>query len=381
MKESLPKETLYWLEETWEKVNIKIASECERIKSEIPYIPVEGFYEDMGDKDISWWTNGFWPGILWQMFHATGSEVFRSTAELVEKRLEEALYGFTGIHHDVGFMWLHSSVANYRITGNEHSRDRALHAANILAGRFNLNGKFIRAWNDSLDGSKAGWMIVDCLMNIPLLYWASEVSKDPRFTQIAMAHADTAMNIILREDGSCNHIAAIDPETGELSSYPQGQGFSPESSWSRGQAWAIYGFALSYRHTGEARYLMAAKKAAHYFLANVVDTGYIPLCDFRAPAEPVIYDTSAGTCAACGLLEIASAVSEHEKSLYLNGALRILKATAEKHCNWDTETDSIVGEGCVAYHYKEGIKVPLIYADYFLIEAITRLRGSELSLW
>ncbi len=382
MKGQLTPETNLWLDETWNRISRKMELECRRIGSDIPYIPVDGKYtEDWGKRDITWWTNGFWVGMLWLMYHATGKEEYKIAADKVEDRLDEALLGFVGLYHDVGFMWLHSSVANYRLTGKERSRVRGLQAASVLAGRFNINGQFIRAWNEENGNIRAGWMIIDCLMNIPILYWASAETRDPRFTQIAMAHADTALKVIMRGDGSCNHIAALDPDTGELESYPPCQGFSPEGSWSRGQAWALYGFALSYRHTGEARYLDAAKKSAHYFLANIAETGYVPVSDFRAPLEPVIYDTSAGTIAACGLIEIAEAVPEYEKSLYLNGAVRILKAITARHCNWNPEEDSIVSEGCVAYHSKDQRDVPLIYADYFLIEAITRLKGSELSLW
>lgn len=131
------------------------------------------------------------------------------------------------------------------------SRIRAMHAATLLAGRYNPNGRFLRAWN----GDKTGWMIVDCLMNLSLLYWASDETGDPRYAEIAQNHADTALRVLLRPDGSCNHIAVLDPVTGELTGAPAGQGYAPGSSWSRGQSWAVYGFALSAKHTGEARYL------------------------------------------------------------------------------------------------------------------------------
>lgn len=380
MKELLAQDTIQWIDETWDKINKKMSEECRRIGSSIPYSPVNGTYtEDMGKKEITWWTNGFWPGMLWLMYHAAGDEEYRKAAEQVEDRLDEALLGLTELHHDVGFMWLHSAVANYRLTGQERSRARGLQAANILAGRFNINGRFIRAWNEN---PRTGWMIIDCLMNIPLLYWASLQREDPRFKQMAMAHADTALRVLMREDGSCYHIAALNPGTGELEGYPNCcQGYEPEGSWSRGQAWAIYGFALSYSHTREARYLDAAKKCAHYFLVNAAETGYVPLCDFRAPKEPIIYDTSAGTIAACGLLEIAEAVPECERHLYLNGAVKILKAITQKHCNWNPKEDAIVYDGCVSYHGINERALPLIYGDYFLIEAITRLKGSDLSLW
>ena len=147
-------------------------------------------------------------------------------------------------------------------------------------------------------------------------------------------------------------------------------------------AWAIYGFAISYKHSGEKRYLDAAKKLAHYFLANVAQTGNIPLVDFRQPAEPVYYDSTAAGCAACGMLEIAKHVPEFEKALYENGAINMMKATMEKFCNWDPEYDSILGGGTVAYHRDPSeIHVPIIYGDYFMVEFIVRLLGKDLFIW
>lgn len=241
---------------------------------------------------------------------------------------------------------MHTAVADYRFTGNHASYIRGQHAANLLAGRFNVLGNFIRAWNDD----KPGWMIIDCLMNLSLLYWASEESGDPRFDAVARRHADTAMEKILRPDGSCNHIAILDPLTGELLEAPAGQGCAEGSSWSRGQSWAVYGFAISYAHTKEQKYLDAAKQTAHYFIANVSLTEYLPLCDFRAPEEPLYYDSTAGACAACGLLEIAKHVPENEKALYEKSALRILKAMEQHFCNWNPEEDGVLGMGKVAYH-------------------------------
>ena len=249
-------------------------------------------------------------------------------------------------------MWLHSAVADYRLTGNTKSLQRGLHAANILAGRYNPKGHFIRAWNPECDPSldTRGIAIIDCMMNIPLLYWASEMTGDSRFKTIAMEHADTVLAHTIRPDGSCNHIVVFDPDTGEYLDNPGGQGYESGSSWSRGQSWAIYGMALSYAYTGEKRYLEAAKRTAHYFIANVSMNGYVPLVDFRAPEEPVLIDTSAGVIAACGLLEIASHVGELEQKLYMENAVRILRTLEEKYCDWDPENDAVLGYGTGAYH-------------------------------
>lgn len=374
-----------WAESLFLKMENKFEKECERIGDRIPYRTTDGTYQtDYGEQDIYWWTNGFWPGILWKMYHATGKEMYRRCAEKAEEKLDKALYGFMGLHHDTGFMWLHSAVADYRLTGSLQSRTRGLMAANILAGRYNPAGRFLRAWNpECVEPGEdcTGWIIVDSMMNIPLLYWASDELKDPRFRQIARAHADTVRRTLVREDGSCGHIACLNPDSGELEEILGGQGYSAASSWSRGQSWILYGFALSYRYTGDISYLDTAKRTAHYFISNITLTDYIPLCDFRQPEKPEYADTSAGLCAACGLLEIAEHVAEEEGRMYRGHAERIVKAIAEKYCDWDPDTDSIVRQCKVDYHSSKDVQTDLIYADYFLAEAVLRLMGKDFLIW
>lgn len=381
MNEEVRQETTVWAEEVWEKFQKKFESEVGRIGGMIPSDPEHDRFTDRGSSDIFWWTNGFWAGMMWQMYHATGQKCYKHAAEENEKKLDQALQEFWGLHHDVGFMWLHTAVADYRLTGNKDSLNRGLHAANILAGRYNMNGHFIRAWNPECDPSldTRGIAIIDCMMNIPLLYWASEVTGDSRFQTIAMSHADMVLEHTIRPDGSCNHIVVFDPETGEFLDNPGGQGYDSGSSWSRGQSWAIYGMALSYRYTGEIRYLEAAKRVAHYFIANAALHGYLPLCDFRAPREPVVLDTTAGAIAACGLLEIAEHVRDLEKDLYKESAVKMLRAMENKYCDWNLDTDGILDGGTVAYHGKRHCKI--IYGDYFMLEAVLRLLGKDSLLW
>ena len=378
MKFNLENETQKWAEETYEKLKTKLSAECDRIGSKIPYIAEDGVYkENKAESDIIWWTNGFWPGMLWQMYHATGEEKYRTAAEGVEKELDQAFDIYTGLHHDVGFMWLHSAVADYRITGNERSKARGLHAAHLLAGRYNPRGRFIRSWNRD----RSGWVIVDSMMNIQLLFWARDILGDPRFEYVAMDHADTLMEKTVRGDGSCNHVIVLDPTNGELLETPGGQGYASGSSWSRGQTWAIYGFALSYRYTGKKEYLETAKKVANYFIAQTDQTGHVALVDFRAPKEPVYWDSTAAVCAACGLLEIAEHVDEYEKDFYVDAAVKMLKATDEKFCNWDPEYDSIVQMGSGSYHTDHDKHVPIIYGDYFFMEAVLRLLDKDILIW
>lgn len=370
---------------TWAKATVsrlidRFAAECDRVGSKIPYIAEEGAYKkDMSatPEDLIWWTNGFWPGILWQCFGATGDDAFADVARGVEDKLDGAFDRYTGLHHDVGFMWLLSAVADYRLTGNERSQARGLHAAHLLAGRYNPRGKFIRSWNRD----RSGWVIVDSMMNIPLLYWASDTIGDPRFTYVAEDHADTIMAKTVRDDGSCNHIIVLDPANGDLLETPAGQGYAPGSSWSRGQAWALYGFALSYRHTGEERYLATAKRVASYFASQVALTGDVALLDFRQPAEPVYWDALAGCIAACGMLEIARSCEGTERADWITWAIRILKATDERFCDWDIEHDGVVTMCSGAYWSEKDRHVPMVYADYYFLEAMLRLVGKDTLLW
>ncbi len=369
------------LNEIFEKIVTKVSAETERLGDKIPYIPNEsGNYVDVDS--IYWWTNGFWAGMLWQLYHATGNELFRATAMHSEERLDAALDGFENIDHDAGFLWLHTAGANYRLTGSERSKRRLLHAATTLAGRYNPDLEIIRAWDGQwMKGyDTAGGAIIDTMMNLPLLYLASEITGDTRFKSVAKRHADTMLVHMLRPDGSSNHQIVFDINTGELIGTPGGQGYESGSSWSRGQAWAVYGYALSYRHTKEARYLDAAKRAAAYFIANAARTDYVPLVDFRAPKEPVLYDTTASAIAACGFLEIAEYVNEHEKDMYYENAKLLIGAIDEKWCDYNPDTDGIVDGGSASYHEKRHHE-RIIYGDYFFTEAVLRLLGKNFLIW
>jgi len=335
------------------------------------------------EKTPTWWVNGFWGGLNWLLYHHTGNEEYLKTAKRSEELLDKGLAMNSVIHHDVGFMWHLTSGASYRLTGDEDSKRRSLFAASTLFSRFVLDGGFIRAWNSA--GSD-NWTIVDTMMNLPILYWASDVIKDDRFTRIAKAHADMALIDHIRPDGSVVHIAEHDRETGEVVKTYGGQGIREGSSWSRGQAWALYGFALSYLHTGEERYLDGAKRVANYFIANCCDD-WLPRVDFRAPSEPVYYDSTAGACAACGLIELAKLLPEDEGGMYMNAAVNILRAMGDKFMNFDPATDDMLGYGTVRYpapgldFSKCGVHVSIMYGDFFYTEAVLKLLESDFNPW
>ncbi len=368
-----------WIDEMVAKLDKKLSRVAVESREKLPYTTDEnGKHDNCLDpatgKNVTWWTNGFWGGLMWLMYEKTGNEEYKKTAERSEELLDGYLANFQSLDHDSGFMEHILAGANYRLTGNDKSKNRNLYCAAALASRYNLSGGFIRAWN-----WEAGLTIIDTMMNLPQLYWASTITGDTRFKKIAMAHADMAMVEHIRPDGSVVHICSHDLDDGHVIETRQGQGYAVGSTWSRGASWAVYGFVLSYLHTGKQEYLDASKKAANYFIAGCATNGWLPPVDFRAPEEPVCYDSTAGAITACGLIELAKVLPEYEKPMYLKAAIEILKAMEKEFCNWEESTDYILGMGTEAYGRK--VHVPIIYGDYFFAEAILKLAGSEFNPW
>lgn len=369
-----------------QKILDKLEVVCEKNKNKIPYTILEnGNYNDLDyidanpDLGISWWTNGFFAGILWQMYAATGDEKYIGMARVQEAKLDKCFELFEGIHHDAGFMWLLSAVADYKLTGDRKARIRGLHAATILAGRFNPNGNFIRAWNGP-DGSDLNSVIIDSLMNMSLLHWAYAETKDPRFHAMAVAHTDTVAQHFVREDGSVRHIVKFDPETGGKLESLGGQGYGHGSAWSRGQAWAVYGFTNAYRHCKKEKYLQKACQTADYFIDHLRACMCVPI-DFMQPEEETYEDNSAACIAACGLLELGQAAGEEQGRRYEDAALRILRRVGEKRSCLDDSMDALVTQCAVSYAERNDGAHTLIYADYFYLEAMLKLGHSALMIW
>lgn len=358
-----------WIIKTISKLDKKLSAKAVEYKDYIPYTTdADGKFTTRYDTDPGWWTNGFWGGLMWIMYQNTKNDVYRKTAEQSEVMLDCALSNYERLDHDNGFIWELTAGKSYSLTGNEESKKRLLFAADTLAGRYNIKGGYISAWNGK---GRDGWAIIDCMMNLPLLYMASEIREHDRFKNIAMSHADKAMKYHVREDGSVNHILVYDTENGELLENLGGQGMEEGSSWSRGQSWAVYGFAQSYAYTKKTEYLNTAKKVAHYFTAAVCDD-YIPKTDFRSPDEPYFVDTSAGMTAAAGMLEIAKHVTEYEKPMYIRNAYKMVRAIVEKYADWSDQTDCIITHGMESYG--KGEQLSLIYSDYYFADALYRLK-------
>ncbi len=365
--------------ELLDKMVTKFSKTADIVGDRIPRITdYEGAYI-YAEEPYSAWEAGFWPGIMWMMYLKTKENKYKEKAEHCEELLDQAIEAFTCLHHDVGFMWLPSAVANYRITGNEKSRVRGLHVASTLAGRFNPIGCFIRAWNGR-NPEHITKAIIDCMMNTPLLYWASEEIGDKRFATIANLHADTVIDNFIRPDGSVNHMVVFDPDTGEAIMRPRGQGYAEGSSWTRGQSWAVYGFTIAYLHTQNPEYLAAAKRVADYFISSLDET-CVPPVDFRQPLEPHKLDTSAGAITACGLIEISKLMeSEAEAKKYMDWAMKIIRGISV-HCDFTDKTPSILQMSSGQYHTEKTIHVNLVYGDYYLFEALMKLDGNEIFFW
>lgn len=367
-----------WARQVSDQIKEKMEKVANRTQHKIPYTTINGVYDDWSDR-IWWWTNGFFGGMMWQLYHVTKLPLYKQIALEIEEKLDQNLLDSQGMDHDSGFKWLPTAVADYRLFGKKEAKNRGILAADNLAGRYNPVGRFIRAWNDDGDGSKAGWAIIDCMMNLPLLYWAYEETNDPRYLHVAENHARTVEQHFFREDGSVNHIVEFDPKTGEFVRSYGGQGYKEGSSWTRGQAWCIYGFTLSYLHTKNTEYLEYARKTADYFIAHTPASGLIPV-DFVQPKECTWEDSTAAVIAACGMLEIVKALSPEEGMAYREAASKLLHTIVENRCNWSDNCDNIVERCTAAYHDQEH-EFSIIYGDYFFIEAIWKLTGEELFIW
>lgn len=360
---------------TWHHCHQKIIKTAGRLGGRIPYQTINGQFTDFSESNITWWTNGFWPGLLWLVYDQTADHRLAEWAMESEMHLDRALLDYFGVDHDAGFIWHLSAVAQYRRNGSRNSLRRGLMAASFLASRFNLHGRYLRAWNRD----HVRWAIIDAMMNLPLLYWASEETRDPRFRQIAVAHTETVLQYFLRADGSSRHIVEFDEETGTFVASHRGQGYAEESAWSRGCAWLLHGMSLGARATGRTDFLAAAELSARYFLDNL-PPDQVPWCDFKGP-EGQAKDSSAAAIAASGLLTLAELVPASRKGLYQGGAQSIIDSLAQ-HYLADAADEALLLHGCVAYHM-ERMKRPsdrdtsLIYGDYFFMEALVKLRGGH----
>ncbi len=340
----------------------------------IPYKSEKGQWIPSPYDGNSWWTGGFWPGLMWQFYAAKGDAFYRDEALRAEKLLTDEFRTFRDLNHDVGFMYLLSCGAHAKMTGDEQARMDTLHAASLLMGRFNPAG-FIRAWNNP---DRVGFAIIDCMMNLSLLFRASRETGDPRFSNAAIVHADTTLREFLRSDGSVSHIIEFDPQTGNRVREHAGQGYALGSQWSRGQAWGLYGFTLAYRNTGMERYRHAAERIAANFAAHIRPDGLTD-CDFCQPETEERIDNIAGAIAACGLMELEK---DTGNKTYGETALRLVDGLLSHCCDWSDRQCGLLTHCTASYHDDgAGRHTNITYGDYFLVEALAKINGTDPMLW
>lgn len=330
------------------------------------------------------WTNGFWTGMLWLAYELSGAAHYRAAAERQVRSFHARQAGRQHTnHHDLGFLYSLSCVAAHRLTGDTLAAEAAMGAARLLLERYLPNAGIIQAWGELSDPAQQGRMIIDCNLNLPLLYWASDYSGDPAFRAAADSHIAAAARHIVRPDGSTFHTFFFDPASGRPLQGKTHQGFADDSCWSRGQAWGIAGFPLVYRHNGDARLLELAQLLANYYLNRLPQDG-ICYWDLVFTSGSEERDSSAAAIAACGLLELAPRLPAGEplRSAYEAAAIGMVQELAANYLNRsDAPGSGLLLHG--VYHKPQGIGVDecCIWGDYFLLEALVRLQRDWQPYW
>ena len=336
------------------------------------------------------WTSGFFAGSLWYAYEAGKNNELKSEAIKWTEKLEP-LKNFTE-HHDLGFMMYCSYGNAYRLTGNEKYKQILIQAARSLSTRFSPKTGSIRSWNrfGSWDGQHYYDfpVIIDNMMNLELLFFASKVTGDPSFKRIAVIHAENVMKNQIRPDYSCYHVVCYDPETGKVLSKETAQGYADNSTWARGQSWGIYGFTMAYRETGDKRFLITAKKMADFYIShtnlpsdgvsywdfNANQAGYLPSKKSHAKETPANYrDASAAAVTASALLELSTLLAV-DGAKYRDAGIKILHSLGSSVYRAAAGQNGgfILKHSVGSIAHGVEIDVPLVYADYYFLEALNR---------
>ena len=327
----------------------------------------------VGVKD---WCSGFWPGVLWYAYEASGDEELRVEAERFTAPVKEIAYT-SALDHDIGFQVYCSFGNGYRLTGNEKYKTILLAAADTLATLYNPKVGSILSWPIMVEEMGHN-TIIDNMMNLELLFWAAKNGGDKRLYDIAESHAKVTMKYIVRPDNAVYHVADFNQETGEFVKGHTHQGLADESMWARGQTWGIYGFAMSYRETGNKDFLNTSIRIADHFLERLPKDG-IPYWDFDDPKIPnAPKDASASGVAACGLLELSGLVKDKVlKEKYFNAAKKSLEILSSKEYYSGDKNKALLLHSTGHLPNNSEIDVPIIYADYYYMEALLRLKKME----
>lgn len=336
-----------------------------------------GFYPPGDNVD---WTPGFWTGEIWLAYEYTRDSRLRAAGDIQMESFLKRINERTDVEtHDLGFMYSPSCVAGYKLTGSGVGREAAIKAADQLITRFHERGQFIQAWGP-LNAPDNYRLIIDCLLNLPLLYWASEETGKSVYRDIAQAHIRTALANVIRPDFSTWHTFFFNRETGEPDHGATCQGYRDGSAWARGQAWGIYGTAIGYRYTREPSYVNLFKGVTDYFFRRL-PKDLVPFWDLEfgdGDEEP--RDSSAASIAACGLLEMARYMEPGEGAGYTGMARRLMKSLAVNYAvkNY-SKSNGLVLHSTYSNHspYNTcshyGVDECNLWGDYFYMEALTRI--------
>ncbi|MGL6153505.1 glycoside hydrolase family 88 protein [Cetobacterium sp. SF1] len=322
------------------------------------------------------WTVGFWTGMLWLSYELTRKPQYRKVAEFQMRAYKYRIENKIHVnHHDLGFLFSLSAVAQHTVTGSEVAKEVGIKAADHLIGRFKEKGEFIQAWGD-LNDPNAYRLIIDCNMNVPLLFWATEVTGNPIYREIATKHINTAAKVVLREDSSTHHTYYFDPATGNPLKGVTAQGFSDDSAWARGQAWGVYGFPLAYSYTKDPKFITLYKKVTNYFLNKLPQDNVCYWDLVFSDGSNQERDTSAAAIAVCGILEMDQYLedSDPDKAIYMNAAHAIMKSLIEKYTTKDLDhSNGLLTQAVYSKPHNSGINECNIWGDYYFLEALVRI--------
>lgn len=320
-------------------------------------------FADAGD-----WTSGFFPGVLWYLFEYTGDAKWKTEAEKFTANLKSQQYN-KGTH-DLGFMIYDSFGSGYKLTKDSSYRSVIINAAKSLSTRFHPTTGVIQSWDHRKEWAYP--VIIDNMMNLELLFEATKLSGDSSFYKIAIQHANHTLKNHFRKDYSSYHVVDYNAKDGSVIKKTTHQGYADESSWARGQAWGLYGFTLCFRETGDSTYLKQAKHIANYILTSPkIPKDMVPYWDYDDPAIPnAPRDVSAGAITASALFELAN---ETKESYYSKKANQILESLSDNYRSPKNGEKGFILEHSTGHlPYKSEIDVPIIYADYYYLEALIR---------
>ena len=320
------------------------------------------------------WCAGFWPGILWYDYEYTKDPVIKAEAERFTDALESISHITPAYDHDLGFLMFCSYGNGYRLTHNEAYREVILRSADALAELFNPKAGTILSWPRNVEMLGGHNTIMDNMINLEMLFWASKNGGDKKLYDIAVSHADTTMKYHFRPDYTSYHVAVYDTLTGHFIKGMTHQGYSDNSMWARGQAWAIYGYTVVYRETQDPKYLDFVQRVTDVYLKRLPDD-YIPYWDFDDPAIPYApRDASAACVVASALLELSGYVSPEKGSTYREAALRMLESLSSDKYQCGKQKPAFLLHSTGHYPNGSEIDASIIYADYYYIEALLRLK-------